>query len=132
MTNLTTKQKKVGERMKNEVKVPILNDEYSVIVCWGSPEKIAKTLKRWYYPKDAYDTSFTNDSMQNRRGVTYYHSKCHPVIALPSKPKTNAEIGTLAHEAVHAIEDIFEKIQQPIGGELFAHSIGAVVRGVLK
>jgi L-lactate utilization protein LutB len=36
------------------------------------------------------------------------------------------------HEAVHAIEDIFLKVGQPIGGELFAHSVGAVVREVLR
>ncbi len=114
------------------IKIPILNDEYSVIVTWGGPKEIGRVLKQWHYPKDTYETSFVDDAMQNRRGVTYYHPRCHPVIALPAKPKTAQEIATLSHEAVHAIENIFEKICQPIGGEVFAHSVGAVVRGVLK
>ncbi len=117
--------------MKNEIVIPILNNEYKVIVCWGGPDQIAKTLKRWYYPKEVANSSFTNDSMRNRRGVTYYHNSCHPVIALPRKPINAVEIGTLAHEAVHAIEDIFGKICQPLGGEIFAHLIGVVVRNVM-
>lgn len=117
--------------MKNEISIPILNNEYKVIVCWGDLKQIVKTLNRWYYPKGVANSTFTNDTMKNRRGVTYYHGSCHPVIALPRKPRTAAEIGTLAHEAVHAIEDIFDKVCQPIGGEIFAHSVGAVVRGVM-
>lgn len=51
---------------------------------------------------------------------------------MQNKPKTMEEIGTLAHEACHAIENIFEKIREPMGGEVFAHSVGAVVREGLK
>ena len=109
------------------IKVPILNDEWSVIVCWGKPDYISKTLKSWGYPQED-----VKSSMLGRRGVCYYHSGCHPIIALPGKPKTAQEIGTLAHEAVHAIEDIFINVNQPLGGEVFAHSVGAVVRNALK
>lgn len=31
--------------MKNEIIVSILNDEYKVIVCWGTPEEIKKFSK---------------------------------------------------------------------------------------
>lgn len=113
--------------MKNEIVVPILNDEYKVIVCWGDPVQIKKVLKDWYYPEDDITSS-----LLNRRGVCYYNPECHPVIALPDMPHNFEEIGTLAHEAVHAVEDIFRKIAEPPSGELFAHSVGAIVRTVLK
>lgn len=114
--------------MKNEIVVPILNDEYKVVVCWGTPEHITKVLKSWHYPKAKDVTS----SLMDRRGVCYYSPQCHPIIALPHNPKTAEEIGTLAHEAVHAIEDIYQKISEVPTGELFAHSVGAVVRKVLS
>ena len=113
--------------MKNIIKVPILNDEYKVIVCWGDSEQIEKVLKFYGHKPEQ-----TKSSLLNNRGVCFYHDSFHPIIALPEKPKTAEQIGTLAHESVHAIEDIFLKISQPIGGELFAHSVGAVVRKVLS
>lgn len=114
--------------MKNEVIVPILNDEYKVIVVWGDMKYIQKKAKSWHHDTlsdEALD-------IESRRGICLYKKDSHPVIILPRKPKTAQEIGTLSHEAVHAIEDIFMKIQQPTTGELFAHSVGAVVRKVLS
>lgn len=113
--------------MKKEIIIPILNDEYKVVVCWGNPTQIEKITKSWgHNPED------TKSSLLNNRGVCFYSEGHHPIIALPAKPKNATEIGTLAHEACHAIEDIFNKISQPPSGELFAHSVGAVVRRVLK
>ena len=110
-----------------EIVIPILNDEYKVIVCWGDLKYIEKVTKSWgHKPED------TKSSLLNNRGVCFYSDSNHPIIALPCKPKTPQQIGTLSHEACHAVEDIFNKINQPPGGELFAHSIGAVVRGVLS
>jgi hypothetical protein len=114
---------------KQELIIPILNDEYKVIVTYGNPDKIAKVLKAWGHQEHA---AMGNAKDNSRRGVCFYTKGCHPVIAMPRKPKTPTEIGTLAHESVHAIEYIFEAISQPMGGELFAHSVGAIVRGVLK
>lgn len=111
-----------------EIIVPILNDEYKVIVVWGNMKYIQKEAKSWHHDTlsdEALD-------IESRRGVCLCKKDCHPIIILPRKPKTAQEIGTLSHEAIHAIEDIFMKIQQPTNGELFAHSVGAVVRKVLK
>lgn len=113
--------------MKNKIIVPILNDEYKVVVCWGNDKEIEKVLRQYGHTPEN-----TGSSLLGNRGVCFYSKDRHPIIAMPRKPKTAEEIGTLAHEAVHAIEDIFIKISQPIGGELFAHSVGAVVRNVLK
>lgn len=113
--------------MKNKIVIPILNDEYKVVVCWGNDVQVEKILRYHGHKPDN-----TGSSLLGNRGVCFYSKDRFPVIALPARPKTPEQIGTLAHEAVHAIEDIFLKISQPVGGELFAHSVGAVVRGVLK
>jgi hypothetical protein len=107
--------------LPNEVIVPILNDEYYVVVCWGNAKEVEKILKRWYY------TNYENPDMDTR-GLCFWNTGCFPVIALPRKPKTSEELATLAHEACHAVENIFDKIGEPIGGEIFAHSVGSVVR----
>jgi len=112
--------------MRNYLKVPILNDEYKVIFCFGSPDKIRKVLDNWHYPKE--DVA---QHLNNRRGICFNRIGCHPVIAMPDFPDTPQEIGTLAHEACHAVEYILQNIQQPVGDELFAHSVGAIVRKVL-
>ena len=114
--------------MKNWRAIPILNDEYKVIVCWGDSKQIEKVLLDWHHPIGNLESSLID-----RRGVCFYHKDCHPVIALPSYPRKPAEIASLAHEAVHAIDDIMQKINEmPTKGELFAHSVGAIVRLTLK
>ena len=114
--------------MNIEVVIPILNDEYKVIVMWGNLKYIKKKAKSWHH-----DTLSDEEmDFKNRRGMCLYKKDCHPVIILPRKPKTAQEIGTLSHEAVHAVEDIFIKIQQPTNGEVFAHSVGAVIRCTLE
>lgn len=115
--------------MKNdrELKIPILNNEYSVIVCWGSVQAIKKIVRAWH--KGNADMV---GGLENNRGMCYYKYGYHPIIALPCFPKTAEQIGTLAHEAVHAVNHIFEAIQENSRDEAFAHSVGAVVRLTLK
>jgi len=113
-----------------EIIVPIFNNEWKVVIAWGSHKFLKKMLKGWGYPKDSVNT--IKQEMDGRRGVCYISSQCHPLIFLPKKPKTPQQYGTLAHEAVHAVEHIFNKIKQPLGDEVFAHAVGAVVRETLK
>jgi len=109
-----------------ELKISILNNEYSVIVCWGNDKEIFKVVKRWHE-----GNADLMSSLNERRGVCFYKHGCHPIIALPRYPKTAEEIGTLAHETVHAINYIFEAVEEQSRDEIFAHSVGAVVRNVL-
>lgn len=113
--------------MKNEIIIPILNDEYKVIVCWGDPKQIEKIIKSWH--KDKADVML---DAENMRGRCYYKKGCHPIIAMPSKPKTPEQIGTLAHEAVHAVNNIFDMVSEYNRDEIFAHCVGAIVRNTLK
>ena len=111
-----------------EIEIPILNTEYKVIVCFGDKKQIMRVLKAYQFPTDFDLGSY----LENNRGLTIYHPDCHPVIAMPKRPTTPTEIGSLAHEAVHAVEHIFIGIKEPLGGEIFAHSVGAIIRLTLK
>lgn len=111
--------------MAKYLEIPILNDEYKVIVFFGSAKDAEKIALKWSHQPHRV-------SWDDNRGITYFTQGCHPVIAMPRKPKTPDEYGTLAHEACHAVEIIFNKIAQPVGDEVFAHSVGAVVRNALK
>lgn len=114
-----------------EIRIPILNNEYKVIVVFGGAKEIGKVLRAYHYPEDL--THYDLEQMLiDMRGRTFYHKGCYPVIALPKKPHTPEEIGTLAHESVHAIKHIFDSIGEESVDEAFAHSVGAVVRGVLS
>lgn len=113
---------------KQSVTIPIFNSEYKVIVCWGDIAVVRRTMKVWGYPLPLAESK----DIDSKRGVTFYSSDCHPLIALPKYPKTASEIGTLAHEATHAVINVFDKIAERNFDEVFAHSVGAVVRGVLE
>jgi hypothetical protein len=118
--------KRKGEKKAREIVVPILNDEYKVVVCFGSPKQIEKVLHRWHHnPKDVAS------DMENGYGFCYCAEGCHPVIAMPEFPHTSEQIGTLAHEAVHAVTNIFDMVEEDGGREVFALSVGAIVREVL-
>lgn len=110
-----------------EIKIPILNNEYSVIVCWGDNKAVKRTVNRWHQ-----GCADLMSGLEDRRGVCFYKHGHHPIIALPRFPKTPTEIGTLAHESVHAINHIFDSVSEQTRDEVFAHSVGAVVRTVLS
>lgn len=109
------------------VVVPILNDEYKVIVVMGNNNYLNKIAKTWGYPEGNVFLE------EHRRGCCYYRRECHPIIALRNKPSTAQEIGTLAHESIHAVYDIlFNKIEEKTQAEeVVAHSVGAILRKVL-
>jgi hypothetical protein len=115
--------------MNKTIEVPILNNEFKVIVCFGDARHVAKVLSKYHYPDSGQLTVALFD---RRRGATFTHPNYHPVIAMPELPRTPAHMGTLAHEAAHAVEHIFRFIEEPPGGEVFAHSIGAIVRETLN
>ncbi|MFA5558891.1 MAG: hypothetical protein WDA59_05450 [Methanofastidiosum sp.] len=112
--------------MNKTIVIPVLNTEYKVVFTYGTPEEIKRVLKRYYYPME----KILSDHFDGR-GVCFHWPGVHPVIAMPQIPKTSDQIGTLAHEAIHAIDDIFEKIGETGSREVYAHCVRAVVTGVL-
>lgn len=115
--------------MSKSVTVPIFNHEYKVVVCWGSATHLKKVLSEHYYPKDA----LLDEHRLNRRGVTFINHRCYPVIWIDANLAVSDALGTLAHEAVHAVESIFEAIEEDLRhSEIFSHAVGAVVRETVK
>jgi len=108
-----------------KIRVPILNDEYVVWVVWGKDDVVERWLRRWYNNDDVIDYQ----QFKNNRGCCYYHKDYNPVIVIHTK---KTFYSTLAHEAVHAIDQIFNHIGDNNRFELFAHCVGAVVRKVEK
>lgn len=119
----STKTRKIQTR---SIVVPILNDEYKVVVCWGGENWIEKVLTSW-----GHENIHLLD-LENMRGQTFWTKDCAPVIVLRHRPKTGEEIGALAHEAVHAVSWIFDRIEEESRSEVFAHSVGAIVRKVMS
>ncbi len=109
-----------------EIRVPILNDEYAVIVCIGDAAYLRRRLMRWgHEPGDNLAIPC--------RGRCYNTFGSHPVIVLRTEPRSPTEVGTLAHEAVHAIFGIMRHIEQHTDwqDEVIPLSVGAIVRRVL-
>lgn len=114
-----------GER---QIVIPIFNNEYKVVVCWGSDKSVRRVLDSFWYPRNI-DLA---EDRKNRRGITYRHPECYPIIVLRGFPKDPEEVGTLAHEAVHAINYIFEYIYEESRDEVYAHCIASIVRETLR
>jgi len=111
-----------------EMMIPILNNTYGVVVCWGEDKFIRNVGKMYHYPDEIEPLP----KYVRGRCYEYHNPNLHPIIVLPGKPITSEEIGTLAHEATHAVEVIFNNINEKNIGEFFAHSVGAIVREVLR
>lgn len=108
-----------------KVVVPILNTEYSVVVVWGKEWFVRQVIKD--YEHDDVDLLYGRV-----RGQHFHTSGRHELIYLSRPPSDPEMIGTLAHEACHSVESILDTIGQSVSGEILAHSVGAVVREVLK
>lgn len=107
------------------VRVPILNDEYAVIVMFGDLKTLKKCMRYWDYPPKAI--LLAEEGIKGR-GACFWANGCHPLIYMRRKPKTPEEWGTLAHESVHAIEHVLDSIGEEPRNEIMAHSAGAIVR----
>ena len=109
-----------------EIVVPIINDEYKVVVLWGSMNYVTNNVIRWGYSADDIEW------WSNWRGKCIYSRDTHPVIILKSAPVNPKAISTLCHEAIHAVTHIFDYINEESRDEAFAHCIAGVVRTVLE
>lgn len=119
--------------MSKSVLIPILNHEYKVVVCWGDLKHLRKTLLNHHYNPDHVTKTFLQEQSENRRGVTFREHRCYPTIWLNADLPATDAIGTLAHEAVHAVDFIFQALDEDlIHSEIFAHSVGAIVRETTK
>ena len=134
--------------IKKIVKVPVLNDEYNIDVYFGyEPKEMEKRLIKEVKDKHTNKRDLAdalryidNDIVEAQYlsrvwGCALFLHKFDSKIWLsPDLPKHDIA-GTLAHEAVHCVHRIFGNIGQnidPFNDEVFAHSVGAVVRIVAE
>lgn len=111
--------------MIKRYEVLILNDEYSVVVVLGSLKEL-----------NEYGSKYVNDTVNvTGRGLTLLtlesgHSK-PPLILVDSDLPASVALATLAHEAVHAVDDVigYTGIKDS-SGEFMAYSVGAIMRVV--
>lgn len=69
------------------------------------------------------------------RGKCYFRRGYVPILWIPRKPKTPREHATLAHEAIHAINHLFEWSATPLTRdteEVFAHAVAHLVNNILE
>jgi hypothetical protein len=113
--------------MSDRARVRILNEEWSVYLVWGEPGHINRTLKRWGYDRTH---QVPEDCWGAARGFCACEEGKDPVICLPEPPSFDRYVlATIAHEACHAVNHILRCIKtEQIDEEVFAHSVGAVVR----
>jgi len=84
--------------INKSITIRIFNEDYKINVAWGDHKYLQKVAKREghnWYKVDTHDQSFL--------GKTVLTKGVQPLILIPRYPRTPEEIGTLAHEAVHAI-----------------------------
>jgi len=106
------------------LKIPILNNEYYVIVCVGQPKEVMKFTRKHFEDKEIPEKEFTDDT----RGKSFSRKGYPPLLYIKLKSSDTDFFGTLAHEAVHAVQNIWEIIGEENHGEVFAYSVGAIVR----
>jgi len=106
--------------------VNLINHEYWVAVYIGRDfKKVEKRILKHFEGNRPDDME-----MENFRGKCWMRSGFAPFIFVNTKYcKTNIKIcATLAHEAFHAIEHIFETIGESYKGEIPAHSISIILK----
>lgn len=111
------------------IKVPILNEEYFVLVSWGNQ----KDAIPWLLENTGFD-DITKKFLNTGRGHYFkselYH--CLPIIYVNVPVKGTEFWATLSHESTHAIECIWKHIGEDGHYEVYAHSCAAIVRAVSK
>lgn len=120
-------QQEVAMDKFRQIRVPILNDEYWVTVCWGEWTPEAEIVIKGLTEGNA-DTC----NVQNQRGLFWAHEgwKYQPVIYITLPVHDSKFFSTLSHEAVHCINALWDKLEEPSKEEVFAYSVGAIVAAV--
>lgn len=112
-----------------EISIPLAIYDASFTCIFGAPDKLMPFLDRrlgranWTMPDATH------------RGMTYtWHGKA-PVVWMPRRPRSPAEIGVLAHEIVHILTAILVEKGLKLSDsseEAFAYAMSFCMRSVLE
>lgn len=122
----------MSKKKNHEVVVPVLNNEYKVIVLVSKDiNYVLKKAHEWYLDENLEEEDLKEFfDLSTRRGVCVKAPNCHPMILVPSV-RGCEKIGTLAHEALHAVREVSRHCGVE-DEEFEAMTVGAIVRTVLE
>lgn len=99
--------------------------------CLVGPYKNVEKYVAWKFEDPGYRT----DSPHEVKGRYFYRIGYAPIIWVPRKPRTPDEIGTLAHEVMHAIHYLLvDWAEIPFTAdtqEVYCHAMGLAMRELL-
>ncbi len=107
------------------ISVPILAGKFFVEVFWGNKEEGLKKIRKHFDDRPL-------DSFDGYLGKTYHTPGYFPAIFIAATKRNKDFCGIVAHEAVHAINYIWEDIGETSKDEAFAYAVEAVVVSVMK
>lgn len=117
------------DKRYKEFEVPILNDSYKVYVYLGNKNRANEAICKYL--------GITGELfLEENRGKCIYKKGFHPCIWIDSALPYQEAVGTLAHEAIHAVSDVMDYLSMDArdtsGNEFLAHSVAAIIRKCLK
>lgn len=113
-----------------KITVPILTEEYKVVVLLGEKKDLIKPIARY---GGLTEEQAKEDFIGCGICFNFFSKNCHPLIAVDTSLKVEIGLATLAHEASHAMNYIEDYLNlRDSGGEFHAHGIASVVRHCLK
>lgn len=114
--------------------IEVIHFKYAIVVVIGTADDAIKMLKSLDH-NSKENREFAVDCFKDNYGITFVEKGKWPLIALPSLPRTPREIGTLAHEATHAVNHIYNELHahdEEYGKEVYCQLVGVVVEDVLR
>lgn len=107
--------------------------DYTVRVCIGEHEKALQYIAHIF--EDSYEEMPDGNRGYEARGICYHKTGYVPIIWIAKYPETPREIATFAHEAIHAVNHLFDWSATPTNRdteEVFAHSVAHIINNVLE
>ena len=115
-----------------KISVPILTEEYSIIVYIGTLQEIAEQGGLYL----DLEKRIMDEMLKGKRGIAYNTFRAginkDPIILIDGDHEYREAIATIAHEASHAMDYIQEYLGiDDRAGEVHAHGIASVMRHAL-
>lgn len=116
-----------------EIRVHFGTFDYVIICLVGSYKNVERYVA-WKFEEKEIPISETQ-RQYGARGRFFYRIGFAPIIWIPKRPTTPREHATLAHEMLHAIQEMMDWAAIPFTfdtGEVFCHALAHGINTVLQ